>query len=395
MNIPANCTTVTFQIFSVRGQMKAVTVSVVHQRRMKIRWHLNCLDRAGKITGYKISYCAIGSSNRHDNCTGSMIDVEADSAADELWIENLEPWIYYKIAIAMVSHHMVNDLSEFTVERTRAAKPSTPVRNLRAKLHDRATVQLMWDDPLKPNGEIAGFEVTYDYIDHMDKAIRKRLLIQDNINTEKITGLEFNSLYTFSVRPCVNLSISEELACGDFEASTSIQTGVGVSGAMYSPEVVFVNSSQIVVSWPDRFHAGGPIHQYDIKIFNQALEESHIVKVKSATSIMNKRKELSLDHLGDQLNWAPDCKNESVHSNLFNFSIRAITIDHNGSTFVGPWSKEKVIPDACYGKHALKNNLCNHEASASKNLNLGAYANFHNSFSYFINWKLIFQPIHK
>ena len=41
----------------VVGKLKTVTVDVVTKHSMVIRWRLDCTDRVGIVTGYKVKTC--------------------------------------------------------------------------------------------------------------------------------------------------------------------------------------------------------------------------------------------------------------------------------------------------------------------------------------------------
>jgi hypothetical protein len=52
--------------------------------------------------------------------------------------------------------------------------------------------------------------------------------------------------------------------------------------------------------------------------------------------------------------WSPHCENSSALTNLYNFSIRAITNDPGtGEKFLSPWSREVALPANCAGQAFL------------------------------------------
>ena len=50
-----------------------------------------------------MSYCPVDEDDASAPCTADMVVVNAVREADQIWIEGLEPWTYYKLAIAMTS----------------------------------------------------------------------------------------------------------------------------------------------------------------------------------------------------------------------------------------------------------------------------------------------------
>ena len=85
------------------------------------RWNLECLARAGLITGYRISYCQVASDDPSAPCLSDdqLVIINAVPEAKEVWLEDLQPWTHYKVAIAMASKDQTNEPSEWSVARTR------------------------------------------------------------------------------------------------------------------------------------------------------------------------------------------------------------------------------------------------------------------------------------
>ena len=114
---------------------------------------------------------------------------------------------------------------------------------------------------------------------------------------------------------------------------------------MPSPLVTFINSTEVEVQWdPSSFHHGGPIDSYEVIINSSKTEEKftqiiqgNITKVK-----------LSLTEISENL--APDCTNASMTNNLYNFTIRAVTIDKKFQKYYGDWSLAEVVPAYCGGE---------------------------------------------
>ncbi len=112
---------------------------------------------------------------------------------------------------------------------------------------------------------------------------------------------------------------------------------------MPAPLVTFKNSTEVLIEWGHAFHKGGPIDRYDLKIAHQTLGESVVRHAKGGSNSLV----LSLERVGEDSDWTPDCFNESL-TNLYNFSIRAVTVDRvKGSYYLGEWSPVEVTPAYC------------------------------------------------
>jgi hypothetical protein len=114
---------------------------------------------------------------------------------------------------------------------------------------------------------------------------------------------------------------------------------------MPSPLVTFRNSTEVDVSWGHDFHKGGPIREFELQVTHQGLRSNRVLLVSGDAN----NKTLSLAQIGRDESWSPDCVNGSV-TNLYNFSIRAITFDPSTrQTFKSQWSPIEVVPAYCEG----------------------------------------------
>ena len=124
---------------------------------------------------------------------------------------------------------------------------------------------------------------------------------------------------------------------------------------MDAPTVTFVNQTEVNIAWSaNKFHHGGPIKQYEINLTSQTLQRSHSIPYavlgnSESEGVMSTN--VLLDQIADELNWLPNCDNQSATTNLYNFSIRAVTFDKdNGKFYHSPWSLQEVVPGYCYSK---------------------------------------------
>ena len=169
-------------------------------------------------------------------------------------------------------------------------------------------------------------------------------------NGIEISGLKFYADYLFQVRPCVKRNkyqssevFDNQKMCGTTWAAWSRETGIGESTIMPEPTVTFVNSTEVNIAWSsETFNHGGPIKRYDIRL--ELLQENRTIEYDV--------KDKSSSHMSTSIvldsDWSPNCENESSTTNLYNFSIRAVTQDEFGKLFYSPWSPEEVVPAYCY-----------------------------------------------
>ena len=65
---------------------------------MVVRWRLDCTDRVGIVTGYKVVYCPLASSDNTEACVnGKHLVEETSGSENHATITNLEPWTTYKV----------------------------------------------------------------------------------------------------------------------------------------------------------------------------------------------------------------------------------------------------------------------------------------------------------
>ncbi len=119
---------------------------------------------------------------------------------------------------------------------------------------------------------------------------------------------------------------------------------------MPTPLVTFRNRSTASVEFGHNFHKGGPIHRFELNVTHQGLQESRLMRIDGD----NYKVTIDLNKFADEAAWLPDCVNESV-TTLYNFSVRAVTIDEDGKTYIGDWSQPEVTPGYCTGKLHLIN----------------------------------------
>lgn len=91
---------------SVVGKLKTVRVDEVKSSSMLVRWRLDCTDRVGIVTGYRVAFCAIKSDKDTADCMdGKQGSVEVGPDTDHIWVEDLSPWTFYKVIYLCLQKH--------------------------------------------------------------------------------------------------------------------------------------------------------------------------------------------------------------------------------------------------------------------------------------------------
>ena len=345
-------------------RLKPVKIDKVEPTSMHISWDLDCSDRVGVVTGYEISYCAISSANASSPCLinskghNNMLHVETEPDKHEVWLTNLEPWTYYKASVLVKTRGGSGQLSIFSITRTKPSMPEESVRQLQGYLVGRSSVNILWKAPLKPNGEIDKYEIKYSSTNsNLRQSSIVRQTVGPNGRAIQIDGLKFYSEYIFEVRPCVKLNdFVGTSICGKTWSAIRITTNIGQSSQMHPPKITFVNQSEVNVAWSaNEFDHGGPVTGYEINMVSQELQRSHKVTYKLPNDTqLELSTNIMLDQIIDDMDWMPNCGNMSTKTNLYNFSIRAVTYDkYNHKSYYSPWSSEEVVPAYCYRKYNI------------------------------------------
>ncbi len=335
----------------VVGKLKTVAVDVVDKDAIKVRWRLDCSDRVGIVTGYKISYCPISDHNptSASPCVEEQSEVVTAPDVEKKWLEDLKPWTYYKVGVAVLTRAGESEISDFLVNRTKSARPGSPPDELEVFLKGRNQAVLSWEPPKEPNGPIAMYAIRYKYTNFLGKD--QILSASTDQHRFKLDNLVFNAAYTVSVVACTEVAELSEPVCGKDWAEANVITGIGPSGIMPSPLVTFKNSTEVKIEWGHGFfHKGGPLHHFDIKIIHQTLNRSVILEAPGHAESST----VSLAKIGENEDWTPDCSNKSI-TNLYNFTIRAVTVDRSiDQTYEGEWSPTEVTPAYCTSKFYIK-----------------------------------------
>jgi len=265
-----------------------------------------------------------------------------------------------------------SEMSDYLVNRTDRATPGSPPTRFQVSRSGEQgrSAELSWGPPDVPNGPIEFYEVFYSYQDFMGRSQEREMMVE--ARRARLIDLDAYADYEVGVRACTRMPELPEPVCGRDWAKGRFLTGIGgenrhllprqlvlrsrnwqensiwqffpESGQMPTPLVKFRNRTEVLVEWGHAFHKGGPIDRFDLLVAHQTLGEEAVVRADAKSNSLV----LSLEQLGSEQDWTPDCSNHSV-TNLYNFSVRAVTSD-NGKVYFGEWSPVEVVPGYCKGE---------------------------------------------
>ncbi len=202
-----------------------MAIDVIDKDALKVRWRLDCSDRVGIVTGYKISYCPVGADNEAADCVGPEEHVIAKPDDEKLWVTGLKPWTYYKVGVAVLTRAGESEMSDFLVRRTERDRPGSPPTELEAVLVGRNGAELYWGPPEEPNAPIDYYEVRYGFRDFRGQTDLDTFLTRGH--RARVADLAFNADYTVGVRACTIFEGFEKPICGDDWAEVNLMTGIG------------------------------------------------------------------------------------------------------------------------------------------------------------------------
>lgn len=200
---------------------------MVDSDSLYVRWRLDCSDRVGIVTGYKISYCPTVSDVDTSDCLEEEKSILTEADASTIWVPNLTPWTYYKVGVAVLTRAGESEMSDYLVNRTEPAKPGSAPERLRLQLASKNSIRLSWQPPARPNAPITSYQVKYGYVDFPGQTASETFKVEDGERSAVVSQLASNAEYEIQVRACTDLPDRGESLCGDQWATAKVVTGVG------------------------------------------------------------------------------------------------------------------------------------------------------------------------
>ncbi|KAF4523339.1 hypothetical protein B566_EDAN005493 [Ephemera danica] len=259
------------------GQPRDVTAEAVSSTEVRLSWRPPPAGQQnGELLGYKIFYVVIGHPAVENSNEATHVD-STEGAEQELEV----------VPAPSVSHSLVF-LDQFTRYRVHIVAfnpagdgpPSAPVTvttlqglpgppaNLTFTDITMTSLRVSWDPPVRRNGEILGYVVTYETAEQNDKFSKQVKQKVSGATSLAIQNLEEEVTYTFWVR-------AQTL---DYGPATTANVTTGPQDGSPAPprELLLARtaaSTAIDLSWVNGPSGKGPILGYYMESKRKAVEE--------------------------------------------------------------------------------------------------------------------------
>lgn len=282
------------------GKLKTIWIPAMQSTYIDLEWKLECGDSA-IVEGYSIIYCPINLP-RAQSCKEPEKIVNITGSTSHR-IDNLKPYVTYKIQIAMYSKTRIGPRSDPLFNTTLEAAPSEP-RDLVYSEVRNDSVTLHWKPPLHINGGKMNYEVWYNK--------SKIKVYTENYTSEQsyiLRGLE----------PFMNYKIIVlAFTIGQSNASNSvdIKTEIGTPGVIQQPgSEDSSESKQLSIVWQPPEPKAGCIEYYELRIkTNTQKDDSMAITRIQGTTCKLKR---TICRLGSA---------DSTQIDKYEFSVRAVNV---------------------------------------------------------------------
>ncbi|XP_052895063.1 cytokine receptor [Anopheles moucheti] len=276
------------------GKLKIIWITEMMSSYIYLKWNTECGDVAH--TGYIIYYCPI-SNPRTLSCKEPELSVNVTNKnQQECQLENLKPYVTYKIEIAMYSETQMGPRSEPLVNTTREAAPSPP-RNLIVRKITNSSITLHWEPPEHINGGKMSYEISYN--GHPLKYNVEELETEENQTLEHLDAF---TEYNISVRALT-------IGFSNASAPVRVRTLVGNPQTIGQPSTNSSNGSKLTISWNPPMKPSGCVEFYELR-----------VKAKQTVTYQQRKTECQLREA--------ICQNRD--SSKYEFLVRAVNIDIAG-----------------------------------------------------------------
>ncbi|ETN68046.1 hypothetical protein AND_000118 [Anopheles darlingi] len=279
------------------GKLKTLWITEMLATYINLKWKPECGDVAH--TGYLIYYCPI-SSPRTLGCKEPEMTINVtDKSLYYTRLDNLKPYVTYKIEIAMYSETHIGPRSEPLVNTTREAAPSPP-RELKLRSVTNDSITLSWKAPEHINSGKMSYEIRYN-----NDTLRYYVEEPNSDVETTVPALSAFTLYNISVRA---------LTIGYSNASKqlTVRTLVGQPEKVAQLSSTINGDSNLVISWRKPSDTAGCVEFYELKL-------------KTEQTVIYKRR-------GNQCQLRQEnCKNTDTKS--YQFLVRAVNVIRNGTDF--------------------------------------------------------------
>uniref|UniRef100_A0A182PTJ1 Fibronectin type-III domain-containing protein n=1 Tax=Anopheles epiroticus TaxID=199890 RepID=A0A182PTJ1_9DIPT len=273
------------------GKLKTIWISEMLSSYIHLKWKTECGDVAH--TGYIIYYCPI-LSPRTLGCKEpeDMVNV-TDKNQHDFRLENLQPYVTYKIEIAMYSETHIGPRSDSLVNTTMEAAPSPP-RNLTVISVTNNSISLHWKPPAHINGGKMFYKVFYN-----EKSVKHDV---EDLETDvyfTLDNLDAFTEYKITVT-------AETVKPSNSSEPVRVRTWVGNPLVIGQPSTNSSYDSKLTISWNSPFKTSGCVEFYELKV-----EASQTVSYQQRKTECQLREAI--------------CQNRE--SSKYEFFVRAVNVD--------------------------------------------------------------------
>ncbi|XP_041430154.1 protein tyrosine phosphatase receptor type D S homeolog isoform X41 [Xenopus laevis] len=190
-------------------------------------------------------------------------------------VAGLSPYSEYEFRVVAVNNIGRGPPSEPVMTRTSEQAPSSPPRNVQARMLSSTTILVQWEEPEEPNGQIQGYRVYYT----MDPTQHINSWTKHNVADSQITTIgNLEPQKTYSVKVLAFTSVGDGPLSNDIQVIT--QTGVPSQPLNFKAEPE--SETSILLSWtPPR---SDTISSYDLYYKDGDHAEEQVITIDPATS---------------------------------------------------------------------------------------------------------------
>lgn len=175
-------------------------------RRQSDSLFLEWLLLSDGATNSYISHYTLQYHTDHSN-EGIERTIRISSEKTNYQLHNLQPYTKYTIELFATNKHFSSETSKVEAMTTEAA-PSPP-RNVKVKIINGTAVNVKWQAPLRPNGPLLFYTVSYDKKEYIPNGGTKILSVLPNITEVVIGALTPFSNYSIKVKVRNSLTVNE------------------------------------------------------------------------------------------------------------------------------------------------------------------------------------------
>lgn len=246
----------------VIGKMKHVSAHVPCSDSLTIQWNIDCAEKIGIITEYKVYYCPVKGEN--GSCIEGPVNetVQRNVDANNVVIGNLSPFTWYRITVSVVTKAGEGEHSDPIFARTSESKPDYAISAMEVYDITNNSFVIKWHPHNNTNGIITHYIVRYS------------TSTESYVDSHNATGILKPSDTYFlniseNVKPYTEYSVSIEACnsagCSKPSTPKLITTEIGVPRQMNPPRVRLINSTFAVIAPDQNGELNGPKLIYDIK----------------------------------------------------------------------------------------------------------------------------------